>query len=128
MGLESSDGKRMSAINWRDEVTWACGPLSHGDTRESWLARGARRSRVTYRQIKALFYGETSDPKFSVAVSVRSAAEQARREAAALASRFESIAGGLNATDPDFHRSDVAALIDSARALRGLGGAGNNEG
>lgn len=124
---ESSDGKRMTgAINWKAEVTWACGPLAPGDTRESWLARGARRSRVTFRQIKSLFYEETTDPKFSVAESVRSAAAQARREAAELATRFESIAGGLNATDPDFHREDVAALIQSARTLRGLDRAGDS--
>lgn len=108
------------AINWRDEIALVAGP--YDGNRKGWLSRAARKSGATYRQIKALYYGETTDPKLSVAESVLAAA---RVEAMALASQFESIAGGLNATDSDFHCHDINALIDTARKLRGLDSAGN---
>lgn len=105
-------------LNWQEYIGEVAGPMQSGDTRESWLARAARRSRLSYRQIKALYYGQTKDPKTSVALSILSAADKARTEASALATRFESLAGGLNAKDADFYSSDVLALIDAARALR----------
>lgn len=118
---ESSDGKRkMSAINWHQEIGTIAGPMLPGDTRESWLSRAARRSGATFRQIKALYYGESADPKMSVAIGVLSAADKARAEASELASRFESLAGAMNVTDPDFYSEDVTSLIHAARRLRGL--------
>ena len=124
---ESSDEKRMGrSLTWRDEITVIAGPYKPSDTRESWLARAARKCRISFRQTKALWYGECVDPKYSVAMNVRCAADQARQEAQALASRFETIASGLNEKDADFYRADIAALIDTARALRGLDSAGVN--
>lgn len=119
---ECSDGKRkMSrAVVWAAEIRVIAGPVMPGDTRESWLARAARKAGITYRQCKALFYSETVDPKHSVASGVLEAAAKAREEARALAAQFETIAGSLNAKDPDFHSEDVLALIDTARTLRGL--------
>ena len=108
------------AINWRDEIALVAGPFD--GNRKGWLSRAARKSGATYRQIKALYYGEMIDPKLSVAECVLAAA---RVEAMALASQFESIAGGLNATDSDFHCHDINALLDTARKLRGLDSAGN---
>lgn len=35
-----------------------CGPRGWHDTRESWLARGARKCALTLRRAKALFYEE----------------------------------------------------------------------
>jgi hypothetical protein len=106
-------------LSWADEIEVIAGPRLANDTRESWLARAARRAGITFRQCRALYYGETVDPKVSVAIGVVAAAQAARREAAALASRFEAAAGGLNAIDSDFHSSDIAALIHAARRLRG---------
>lgn len=118
---ESSDGKKMSAsINWPNHIAEVAGPLRANDTRESWLSRAARRSGITFRQCKALFYGETRNPKTDVAVSVLSAAEKARNDAADLAARFETLAGAMNATDQDFYSEDVLTLINAARALRGV--------
>jgi hypothetical protein len=51
---------------------------------------------------------------------VLEAATKARAEAARLATQFENVAGALNAKDQDFYSSDVLALINAARALRGL--------
>lgn len=116
---EKLDGK-MSAINWTDHIEVIAGPYS--GNRKGWLSRAARKSGATFRQIKALYYGECIDPKTSVALGVLSAAEKARAEASELASRFESLAGAMNASDPDFYSSDVLTLIGAARALRGLDG------
>lgn len=119
---ESSDGDRkMGRVAcWPSEIDVIAGPLLAGDTRESWLARAARRAGITFRQCKALYYGETSDPKVSVAIGVITAAQAARREAADLAQRFESLAGAMNAaSDQDFYSADVLALLDAARRLRG---------
>ena len=117
---ETSDEKMGRVLNWQSEISAVAGPMLAGDTRESWLARAAHRSRLSFRQVKALYYGECKDPKTSVAIGVLSAANKARNEASELASRFESLAGGLNAKDADFHGADILALIDAARALRGL--------
>lgn len=109
-----------AAINWRDQIATIAGPFE--GNRKGWLSRAARKSGATYRQVKALYYGEMTDPKLSVAESVLAAA---KLEAMTLASRFESIAGGLNATDADFHSHDIAALIDAVGRLRGMGRSGD---
>lgn len=119
--LESSDGKKMStAIDWSDRIADIAGPYRPFDTRESWLARAAQRAGVTFRQCKSLFYGESKNPNPAVLEKIESASERARREASDLASRFETLAGAMNASDKDFYRADVVALIHAARALRGL--------
>ena len=120
--LEKSDRNCVvnRTLNWQQIVGEVAGPMQANDTRESWLSRAARRSRISYRQIKALYYGQTKDPKTSVALGVLSAAEKARAEASELASKFENLAGSLNAKDQDFYSPDVLALIDAARRLRGL--------
>jgi len=121
MVSESSDGNRKMSrvLSWHIEIEVIAGPVLANDTKESWLARAARRAGITYRQCKALYYRETVDPKVSVASGVLIAADKARKEASELASRFESLAGSLNAKDADFFGNDVAALIHAAQRLRG---------
>lgn len=129
--LTKQDKKMMDqVINWEREIGDIAGPFQPTDTKESWLARAyaaisKKNPNVTYRHLRSLFYGHVRDPKFSVAQSVLSAAEQARieaakREASQLATRFEEAAGGLDAKDSDFYRPDVLALLDAARKLRAL--------
>jgi len=110
----------MHVLSWQTEIETIAGPRLASDTRESWLARAARRAGITFRQCRALYYRETIDPKHSVGTRVQEAARAARDEARQLASQFESLAGSLNAKDADFHSEDVAALIDAANRLRGL--------
>jgi hypothetical protein len=119
---ESQNGKRkmLRVLSWQDEIQVIAGPKLSGDTKESWLARAARKAGITFRQCKALYYNETKDPKASVASSVLLASRQAREEAKSLASQFETLAGAMNAADEDFYSPDVLALIDAARVLRGL--------
>lgn len=129
--LMDQDKKLMGyVIDWKNEIGAIAGPFSPNDTKESWLDRAARKAHVSLRHIKSIYYGHVTDPKHSVASNILTAAEQARVAAAkldalTLASRFETIAGGLNAQDSDFHCEDVAALINAARLLRGLDSAGN---
>jgi hypothetical protein len=105
-------------IDWQSEIGAIAGP--YDGNRKGWLARAARKTGTTYRQIKALWYGESVDPKVSVAIEVLKAAQDAREEARRLATRFESLAGAMNAVDSDFYSEDVLALIHAARAVRGL--------
>jgi hypothetical protein len=107
-----------SAINWQGEIGVIAGP--YDGNRKGWLSRAARRSGTTFRQIKALWYGETDDPKISVAFDVLRAAEKARKEARELATQFENLAGAMNAANQNLNSEDVLTLIDAARRLRGL--------
>lgn len=113
----------MSAtINWPEMIGAIAGPKLPGDTGESWLARAARRAGITYRQAKALRYGETIDPKHSVASRVLSAADQAKiqqakHHATELANIFQSVASGLRNVDEDFHGPDIDAYVEAARIL-----------
>lgn len=124
--------------NVRNEIAIVAGPKNWGDTRESWLAKVPRAVKklletedetITFRTVKALWYGEINDPQHWAARDIRRAAEamQARKELAdarrttrSLADQYETIAGGMLATDPDFHGEDISALIHAARILRGL--------
>lgn len=111
----------------RDVIATVAGPRTWNDTRESWLARAARRANISYRSAKSLWYGEINDAEHKAARRMVKAAEQhGRDEARELAGRFESIAVALGATDADFHREDVVALLYAARALRGLACPGND--
>lgn len=110
-------------LNWAELIGQIAGPMKTTDTRESWLARAARKSKLSCRQIKSLYYGTSKDPRTSTTIAVLTAAEKARKEACQLASQFESLAGSLNAKkNPDRHSTDVFALINAARALRGVVG------
>jgi hypothetical protein len=108
----------------RKEIAIICGPRDWGETRSSWLNKVPDTVKtVSHRTVKALWYGEINDPEHWAARDIRRAAEliQAKREAAALAAQLETIISGLNATDPDFHKPSIAALVSSLRGLRGQG-------
>jgi hypothetical protein len=86
--------------NVRREIAIVAGPKDWGDTRESWLARVPRKIKtVSFRTVKALWYGEISDPEHWAARDIRREAEliEAKREAAKLASQYQQIAGGMRA-------------------------------
>lgn len=53
------------------------GPRLPSDTRESMLARAARRAGISFRQAKTFFYGEANDPRASVVERVRAAIDKA---------------------------------------------------
>lgn len=112
------------ASSVRKEIAIVAGPRGWGDTRESWLSRVPRKvSTVTFRTVKALWYGEIDDPEHWAARDIRRAADAiqaGRKEAEALAQQYETILGGLNARDPDFHSPEIAALVSALRQLRNV--------
>jgi hypothetical protein len=109
--------------NVRREIAIVAGPKDWGDTRESWLARVPRKvNTVSFRTVKALWYGEIEDPDHWAARDIRREAEliQARNETAKLVSQFQNIAGGMRASDQDFYSAEIDRLERIARILGGL--------
>lgn len=122
--------RKMSVIDWTAEIEVFAGPYS--GNRKSWLAAAARTAGVTCRQLKALYYRETTDPKHSVATRVLSAADQARldkanADARLVAGYFHQRAVALASVDEDFHRNEIDALLAFARSIGGGNSAGNTE-
>lgn len=110
-------------VNVRDLIAAVAGPMGASDNRKSWLARAASESGVSFRLIKALFYGERK-PCAKTIAKLKEAA--GRYEAQRLAERFDGLAHALDMRDADFHGEDVAALLNAARALRGLNRTGDD--
>lgn len=130
-----ADGKMSDiSVDWRSEITAIAGPVRPGDTKDSWLGRAhaavhAINKNISFRMLRDLFQGYATDPKYSVGVSVLSAAERARikeaqKDAEYLADLYRRNASALSKIDPDFHRSDINALVTAARILSG----GNSSG
>src|SRR5579859_5364913 len=117
---EKKVGRMGQAINWQGEISDIAGPFD--GNRKGWLARAARKADVSYRQIKALYYGEILDPKHSVATGVLTAAEQARidetrRNASEVAQYLARYAEGLAAVDENFHSEQINAALAIAREI-----------
>lgn len=119
---ELKDGKRkMSvAVNWQREIEQIAGPYE--GNRKAWLAGAARAAKCNYRQVKALYYEETTDPKHSVASKILSAADQARLNQAKqnvqlAAQNYATHAAALERLDPDQYREQIDALVNAARLL-----------
>lgn len=105
----------------RKEIAIVAGPRGWGDTRESWLAIVPRKvSTVTFRTVKALWYGEITDPMHWAARDIRRAAEliEARKETASLLAKYQTMIGGLRAADENFYREEIDCL---QRLVSGLG-------
>ena len=110
----------------RELVEAVAGPRLTNDTRESWLHRAARLAGTTYRQAKALFYSEITDPHHPTVTKFKEAA--GKHEARNMAQQFERLAVALDHRDADFHGPEIAALLGAARALRGMDRTGDNGG
>lgn len=108
--------EKVSEDRMRELVIAVGGPLLPTENRKSWLSRVAETAQISVRAAKAAFYREPTSAR--VEQKLRAAA--GKHEAEHLAQRFESLAGALNTTDPDFHSDTVAALVSAARVLRGL--------
>ncbi len=111
----------------REEIAILAGQRGWNDNRKSDLARAFdelrdRKSNITWRMLKSLFYNEVRDDrKHWAAIEIREIAKtiEAKGKAVALATQLESIISGLNVTDPAFHQHTIAALSSSLRQLRG---------
>lgn len=116
------------AISWPDEIGTIAGPF--GGNRKSWLARAARVAGVTYRQIKALYYGEHGDPRHSVGMKLLAAAQDARVQRARCDARnvaefFSRHAQALADVDPNLNRKRIDEFVAAARAIGSGHSAGN---
>ncbi len=112
-------------LSVRALIESVAGPRTWSDTRQSWLNRAARRSGLTYRTIKGIWYGEITDEGHSAVRILRRVAADTSPEI--LAQRLEALARGMVAADADFYRPDIRALIDAVRALRNLDRPGNDQ-
>lgn len=115
--------KQSGVHRMRREIAIVAGPKDWGDTRESWLARVPRRVKtVSFRTVKALWYGEIQDPEHWAARDIRREAEviEARQEAAALALKYQQMAGGMRAADENFYSTEIDRLERIARIIGGL--------
>ena len=105
----------------RKEIALVAGPREWGENNKSLFSRVAKKvPTVSFRTVRALWYGEIQDDNHWAARDIRRAAEEimeARREAAALADRYQSIAGGMRVTDEDFHSPQIDRLEYVIRRL-----------
>jgi hypothetical protein len=114
--MEKSSGVK----NVRREIAIVAGPKDWGDSRESWLARVPRKVKtVSFRTVKALWYGEISDPDHWAARDIRREAEliEAKREVSSLASQLAQIAGGMRELQ---NQNLLSAEIDRLERLVGI--------
>ncbi len=102
----------------RDLIAAVAGPKDENDTRQSWLARAARRAGISYRTVRAVFYGEISDPDHPC---VRLLQLEAQRRIVSAADRVEALARSMEKADPEFYAADVAALREAALSMRRSG-------
>jgi hypothetical protein len=109
-------------VDWQAKIQDIAGPFRDTDTKESWLARAARLSGATFWHAKALYERKLTDPKYSVAYKILSAADKARLEEtrhneAKVANAYRQYAQRLESIDQDFHRQQIDALVGAARIL-----------
>lgn len=100
-----------SAAFWRSRLEAIAGEPQWSDTRESMIARAARTAGVPFRTARALFYGETTDPRFSAGVKIDRAAQQQ-------ADRFDAVAASLEESDAEFHRATIDRYRTLAQRIR----------
>lgn len=105
------------ALEMKHAIVALAGSRMPSDTRESMIARAARRADISIRQAKALFYGEYRDPRASIVEKVRAAIKEDTAETHA--ARLCALEATLAHVDPEFFGPAVQALREAARALGG---------
>lgn len=124
--MVSDQDRKMTShvIDWKTEIGDIAGPFLPSDTKESWLGRAhsalrKMNSKISFRHVRSIYYGHVKDPKFSVASSILTAADQARLQEARrnveLATKFyREHAERLAAIDADHHREQINELVSAA--------------
>lgn len=123
--MDTEKSSEMSLVDeMHDGIKTLAGPRQWNDTRESWLARGARAAGISFRAARAFYYREWADPRASVVDSVRAAVARQNRQSQteaterdALQELHERIAvleSRLEKIDPEFHFETLAAIRDAA--------------
>lgn len=103
MNSEKASKKMSHVADIRDElhegIVRLAGVRARSDTRESWIARAARKAGLTHRMARSLFYREIDDPKWSVVAAVRDALR-----------RFDDIQEAVARDELDTLRRRIASL------------------
>lgn len=112
---------KLAKMSVREAMIVIAGKPGYGE-QPRWFEKIADVANISKRAARSLWRGEIQSDDHRAARAVKQAAERrqlelARQEARSLASQYLSIAEGLNAKDPDFYSSDVAALVHAARIL-----------
>ena len=96
-------------------------PPAYGE-QPRWLRSLAERLGISVRMTRSIWNEEIRDPEHWAIKKVRREAElnEARKEAAALAQQYQTIAGGMRAQDENFYRSEIDRLERLARIIGGL--------
>jgi tRNA C32,U32 (ribose-2'-O)-methylase TrmJ len=99
----------------KQAIAALAGPRGLYDTRESMLARAARRAGITFGQAKRLFYAELPNPSASLADKVRAAAaaaqeDIARNEYSQLLTAIARLEATLGTSGKDRSSPEVYAL------------------
>ena len=102
----------------RELVAAVAGPKAEWGGRDRWFEKAARLTGLSYRQVRAVYYGEITDPENIAILELKAAA--GKYESEILAEQFDRLAASLQHRDADFHSADIDSLISAARALRGL--------
>lgn len=100
-----------------DLVRRVAEPRRVGDSVKSAISRAANKLGFRFTRTRDIWYRRAR----------RIDAEEMdalRREAVNQAERYERIARAMEQTDQDFYSPDIAALVESAKRLRGLDGTG----
>jgi hypothetical protein len=113
---EREDFHMSKMLSGRELVAAVAGPRAWSDTRQSWLNRAAKRAGLSYRTIRAVFYGEINKSDHPC---VRLLQIEAQRRMDDAAARIETLARSMHTTDPDFYGADSAALLEAAEHIRG---------
>ena len=99
-------------------------PCPVGDRVKAAIDRAARRVGLPTQRVENLWYGEARLVKAEEMDAIRRADEarltkerSAREQAAELGALFAGVAERLRTQDEDFHRDDIASLVDAARIL-----------
>ena len=121
----SEVSNRLSEVRkMRELVTAVAGPRGEWGGRDRWFEKAARLAGLSYRQVRAVYYGEITDPENISVVKLKEAA--GKYESERLAEQFDRLVMALQHRDEDFHREDINSLLVAARTLRGLDRTGVN--
>lgn len=90
--------------------------------RPRWMKALAEKAGLSTRMVRSLWNNEINDPGHWAIKKLRREAElaEAREEAAALAQQYQTIAGGMRATDENFYSTEIDRLERLARIIGGL--------